>query len=163
MERIIIYLQNKCNRWFRLSNILKKRNAIIRWTFLKILIRVVYPFYSFFVSIIFGAYFPYQARIGKNIFWAHSLYGIFISQNSKIGDNCIILHHVTIGSNPPKDTKGPIIKDNVFIGCNSNIIGKSIIGRNSMIGAGTTIVNSLIPNNATVVGEKCKVILKNEK
>lgn len=163
METMILYLQKKCNTWYRLAAIKKKQKKIISWFFLKIFIRIVHRFYSTFVSFIYGAYLPYQARIGNNIFFGHSLFGIFISQGAKIGDDCIILHQVTIGSNQPKSIDAPIIGKSVYIGCGCNIIGKTKIGDFSKIGAGTTIVDSNIVASSTVVGQKYRIFRGSSK
>lgn len=104
----------------------------------------------------YGAFIPVTAKIGNNVCFKHSLHGVFISQKAVIGNNCTILHHVTIGSieNDSGEIEAPVIGDNVYIGCNVCIVGKTVIGNNSKIGAGTTIVNGSIPENTTVVGQK---------
>ena len=53
----------------------------------------------------------------------------------------------------------PEIGDNVFIGAGAKIIGKIKIGNNVRIGAGCIVVTD-IPDNATVVMSKPRVILK---
>jgi serine acetyltransferase len=132
--------------------------------FKKIVIKIVGKYYQLLLSIFYGAHIPYTAKIGKNINFIHSFHGVFISQYATIGDNCNILHHVTIGSNIKKDTlkkEAPIIGDNVFIGCNVCIIGRTTIGNNSKIGAGVTVVNKDIPKNSIVYVEN--IIIKKEK
>lgn len=55
----------------------------------------------------------------------------------------------------------PVLGDNVYIGANAVLIGKIHIGNNVKIGAGAVVVDS-IPDNATVVGPKAKVYLKDK-
>lgn len=54
-----------------------------------------------------------------------------------------------------------MIGDNVYIGTGAVIIGKVRIGNNVRIGAGT-IVNCDIPDNATVVMETPRIIIRGE-
>ena len=54
-----------------------------------------------------------------------------------------------------------IIKDNAFIGCNSNLISPIIIGENTYIAAGTTITTN-IEDNAFVIG-RAKATSKENK
>ena len=94
----------------------------------------------------------------------HGLTGIFISNGAKIGKNCVIFHQVTIGSNTLPDSRGkgaPVIGDNVFIGCGAKIIGNVRIGNNVRIGA-NCVVTQDIPDNATVVLEKPRIIVHTE-
>lgn len=69
----------------------------------------------------------------------HDLCGIFIASTARIGKNCTILHHVTIGGNPATfDGTAPIsqaatIGDNVIIGAGAKIIGDVKIGNNVRI------------------------------
>lgn len=73
----------------------------------------------------YSAGIPISSNIAP--FYApHNFYGIFISQGARIGTNCTIFQHVTIGSNNLKGSKTvgyPTIKNNVFIGAGSIIVG----------------------------------------
>lgn len=94
----------------------------------------------------------------------HGPTGIFISKGAKIGKNCIIFQHVTIGSNTilTSKTKGaPEIGDNVFIGAGAAIIGGIKIGNNCRIGANCIVVQD-VPENSVVVMEKPRIIQKEE-
>jgi serine O-acetyltransferase len=105
-----------------------------------------------------------KIKIGINTNFIHSFHGIFISEHAIIGNHCRILHHVTIGSNIQKNEffVAPTIGNNVFIGCNCCIIGKTIIHDNCKIGAGVVITNQTIKSNSTVISNSFK-ILKNER
>ena len=108
-----------------------------------------------------NSFIPISAQIGDNIVFPHGLAGIFISQKAIIGDNCVVFHQVTIGSNNLKDSNGygaPIIGNNVYIGAGAKIIGNVKIGDNVRIGANAVIVND-IPANATVVLDNPRIIL----
>lgn len=92
----------------------------------------------------------------------HGFFGIFISDDARIGKNCVIYQNVTIGSNFIKDSKkigAPIIGDNVFIGTGAIIIGNVKIGNNVRIGAGA-IISEDIDDNTLVIMEHSKKIKK---
>lgn len=106
------------------------------------------------------AFLPLTNTIEGYVDFVHKPYGCFLSMNCKIGKNCVIMHHVTIGSNNvTKGTKGgaPVIGDNVFIGAGAKIIGDIKIGNNVKIGAGCIVVTD-IPDNSTVVLGKARII-----
>lgn len=113
--------------------------------------KVLYPLYALTVinsrvlSAIFGCSVPFSSNIGNNVEFRHGLYGVFISGHAVIGENCKILHHVTIGSNYNSigKTGAPIVHDGVFIGAGCKIIGPISIGRNCRIGANCLIVKSM--------------------
>lgn len=101
---------------------------------------------------------------GEPVF-PHGLNGIFISANAVIGASCTIYHQVTIGSNDIKTSKSygaPIIGDNVYIGTGAKIIGGVKIGNNVRIGANCIITDN-VPDNATVVMNKPRVIIRERK
>lgn len=86
--------------------------------------------------------------------------GIFISGAAKIGSNCTIYQHITIGSNTNQKSKhsgAPIIGDNVLIGASATIIGGVKIGSNSQIGAGAVVAMD-IPENSVVVSQAPRII-----
>jgi len=111
----------------------------------------------------FGASIPNKKEINR--FTApHGLYGIFISEGAKVGRDCIIYQHVTIGSNVNKDSKGagfPTIGNNVLIGAGAKIIGNVTIGDHVRIGAGCCVTQD-IPANSVVVSADNKVIQKDD-
>ncbi len=147
VERHIFKLYRYCNR-----------NQNSKSFFRITLLRIIYKYYSTLLAIFFGAYLPYRAQIGQNLQLNHSLHGVFISEHSKIGNNCTILQHTIIGSNQPLNNNAPIIEDNVFIGANCCIIGETVLGENTIVGAGTTIANKYIPPNSKIVGEKFRFV-----
>lgn len=109
----------------------------------------------------YNACIPLEAKIHMDgVITPHGLMGIFISKGAEIGANCTIFQNVTIGSNTLPDSKkngSPKIGNNVFIGANAVLIGDIKIGNGVRIGAGCTVFED-IPENATVVSEKPRVI-----
>lgn len=91
-------------------------------------------------------------------FFPHGLHNIHIAGGCQFGKNITIFQNVTVGQSKEKY---PIIGDNVVIGAGAIIIGDVKIGNNVRIGAGT-VVTFDVPDNSTVVGQKAKIILKDE-
>ncbi len=149
--RHILHVYRFCNRIYY-----SKSKTPIEVLFMKI----GYKYYSSLLSIFYGAYLPYKANIGERVKFNHSFHGVFISENAVIGNDCIILQHVTIGSNQPLSGEAPKIGNDVFIGVGCNIIGKTIIEDNCIIGAGTTIAQACIPKGSVVVGQRFRILSK---
>ncbi len=106
------------------------------------------------------SFLPLSKSISNNIIYPHGLSGIFISNGAAIGDGCVLFQQVTIGSNALPDSKNegsPKIGKNCYIGAGAKIIGNVKIGNNVRIGA-NTVVTKDVPDNATVVGSKFRLI-----
>jgi serine O-acetyltransferase len=111
-----------------------------------------------------GSFIGYQSRFGNIPIFPHGILGIFISGDAKIGKNCVIFQHVTIGSNTLPDSKGkgsPEIGDNCYIGAGAKIIGNVKIGDNVRIGANCVVFQD-IPSNSVVVSQPPRVIKKDK-
>lgn len=111
--------------------------------------------------LLFAVWLPSSATIGKNFKLGYGGLGIVIHFNTVIGDNCLVAQNVTIGRNF-KDTKVPIIGNDVYIGTGSVVFGEITIGNNVIIGS-NSVINKSIPDNCTVVGNPMRIIEKNRK
>ena len=115
------------------------------------------------------SYHDPSAEIVSKPYMPHGLSGVIISRKAKIGNNCTILHQVTIGtrmtaakSDRKEDAIAPIIGNNVFIGAGAKIIGDIHIGDNVLIGA-NAVVTKDVPSDYTVVGNPMRMFkTKNE-
>lgn len=109
----------------------------------------------------YNAFIGLNAQIKKSPILPHGLNGIHISDAAVIGEGCVILQQVTIGSNTIKGSKtfgAPIIGNNVFIGAGAKIIGNVHIGNNCRIGA-NCIVTKNMPDNSTAIIRNIEFIL----
>lgn len=88
---------------------------------------------------------PFSASLGRGVLFPHGLAGVFVSSDAHVGNDVVILHHVTIGSNfgSDKTKAAPLIGDRVFIGAGAKIIGGVAIGEAAKIGANAVIVNDV--------------------
>ena len=101
-----------------------------------------------------GTHMDFGARFASKPNLPHGLYGIIISHNAIIGENCTIFHQVTIGEGVGG---APTIGDNCYIGAGAKIIGDIKIGNNVKIGANCIICED-IPDDTTVVMNKPRII-----
>ena len=113
----------------------------------------------------YNSFIGINAKLGKNIVFPHGLNGIFISNGAEIGDNCVIFHQVTIGSNNLEGSKrngSPKIGNNVYIGAGAKIIGNVKVGDNVRIGANCVVSKDVEANSTIVLGET-KIIKHNKE
>ncbi|KXS37346.1 MAG: acetyltransferase [Candidatus Frackibacter sp. T328-2] len=89
---------------------------------------------------------------------------VFIPEYSKLEKGCWIGPNVVVtnakypqSKNVKENLKGAIIKTGAKIGANSTLLPGIIIGRNSLIGAGTVVVED-IPKQKVVVGNPGRII-----
>ena len=109
---------------------------------------IVEPFYVF-LTLLFGIYLPKTCEIGPGLMIYH-FGGIILNPKTKIGANCTLRHHVTIGNRKEIDDV-PELGNNVNIGCGAVIIGKIKIGNNVDIGANALVLSD-VPDNCVAVG-----------
>lgn len=101
-----------------------------------------------------GFSIPAGAQFAGEPTFPHGVAGVYISSSAEIGHDCVIFHHVTIGSNTLLDSKGlgaPVIGDSCYIGVGAKIIGGVIIGEGARIAANAVVTRD-VPAYATVVG-----------
>jgi len=109
-----------------------------------------------------GSWIGIDAEFANKPVFPHGYFGIFISGESKIGRDCVIFQHVSIGSNTLPESKGygfPEIGDNVYIGAGAKVIGGIKIGDNVRIGANCVVVED-VEENCVVVLEKPRIVRK---
>lgn len=115
-----------------------------------------YLFYKH-CSIKYGFQIPLSVSLGKGLAFPH-FGNIVINSKVSIGNNCNILHGVTLGNvKYGKHVGSPRIGNNVFIGPGSVIIGGINVGNNTLIVA-NSFVNVNIPDNCIAIGNPCKII-----
>lgn len=85
----------------------------------------------------------------------HGPNGIIVGHDLRIEANCTIYQQVTIAHG------GTVIGDNVLLGAGCKILPGVVIGNNVKVGANCVVVED-IPDNATVVLPKPRIIIKKE-
>lgn len=102
---------------------------------------------SFGTNLNSGAYFATPPHL------PHGPKGIIVGHDVRIGANSIIYQQVTIAQGGVK------ILNNVLIGAGAKILPGVSIGNNVKVGANAVVVED-VPDNATVVLPKPRIILK---
>ena len=103
------------------------------------------------------------AMIEGGLFIDHGM-GVVIGETSRVGENCVMFHGVTLGGTG-KDSgqRHPIIGDSVLIGTHATLLGPLRVGNNVKIGARTVVINRDIPDDCTVVGAPGQIVRRNGK
>ncbi|HLC08028.1 MAG TPA: serine O-acetyltransferase [Methyloceanibacter sp.] len=97
------------------------------------------------------------ARIGRGIMFDHAT-GIVIGETAVVGDNCSMLHGVTLGGtgNAGQD-RHPKIGRGVMMGAGAKILGNITIGDCVRVAAGSVVVKD-VPPRRTVAGVPAREI-----
>lgn len=98
-----------------------------------------------------------SSSIGKNSFASHLAYIGDASVGENVNFGCGSITANFDGVNKHKT----VIKDNSFIGCNSNLIAPITVGENSFIAAGSTVTEEVL-DNKFVIG-RTKATQKDKK
>jgi len=97
------------------------------------------------------------ASIGRGIMFDHGT-GIVIGETATVGDNCSLLHGVTLGGTGKESgDRHPKIGANVLIGAGAKVLGNIQVGNCSRIASGSVVLSE-VPANVTVAGVPAKVV-----
>lgn len=98
------------------------------------------------------------AVIGKGFVIDHGM-GVVIGETTRIGDDVLIYHGVTLGGtgNNSDIKRHPTICNNVMIGAGAKVLGNIKIGAYSKIGANAVVLND-IPPGSTAIGIPARVV-----
>jgi len=91
------------------------------------------------------------ARIGKGVMLDHAT-GIVIGETAVIGDNCSLLHGVTLGgTGNERGDRHPKIGSGVMMGSGAKILGNIEVGDCVRVAAGSVVLHD-VPTRRTVAG-----------
>ena len=125
-----------------------------QYRIVEVLFRVLLKITSYITHI----QIPPHTQIGEGLYIGH--FGtIIINPAAKIGRNFSIAAGTLIGNAQGRRKGIPTISDNVYMGCNSIVIGGIKIGNNVLIAPGA-FVNFDVPDNCIVIGNLGKIIQK---
>jgi len=131
-------------------------HRIAHWFFKRRLFFIA-RFTSQFSRLFTGIEIHPGAVIGHGLFIDHGM-SIVIGETAEIGDNCTIYHEVTLGgTGKDKGKRHPTIGSNVLIGAGAKLLGPIVVGDNSMIGAGSIVLEDVKPDT-TVTGSKARPV-----
>jgi serine O-acetyltransferase len=91
------------------------------------------------------------AKIGKGVMLDHAT-GIVIGETAVIGDNCSLLHGVTLGgTGNERGDRHPKIGSGVMMGSGAKILGNITVGDCVRVAAGSVVLHD-VPPRRTVAG-----------
>jgi serine O-acetyltransferase len=97
------------------------------------------------------------ARIGRGIMFDHAT-AIVIGETAVVGDNCSLLHGVTLGGNgKDQGDRHPKIGKNVLLAAGAKVLGNIVVGDCSKVAAGSVVLQD-VPRNKTVAGVPARVV-----
>lgn len=97
------------------------------------------------------------ARLGKGLMLDHAT-GIVIGETATVGDNCSLLHAVTLGgSGKQTGDRHPKIGSCVLIGAGAKVLGNIHVGNSSRIAAGSVVLQD-VPPHVTVAGVPARIV-----
>ena len=97
-----------------------------------------------------------RAEIGGGLIIAHGI-GLVIGGRTVIGEDCTLLHGVTLGEARFDELDCPRVGDRVTIGAGAIVLGGIAIGDDAVIGAGSVVLSD-VPAGCAVAGVPARVI-----
>ena len=89
-----------------------------------------------------------NAEIGRRFFIDHGI-GVVIGETTKIGDDVMLYHNVTLGARRfSKGKRHPTIGNGVIIGAGAKILGPVKIADNSRISYNSVVLNNVDTKNS---------------
>jgi serine O-acetyltransferase len=105
-----------------------------------------------------GTDIAFSASLGPGILIPHPV-GIVIGGSVTIGEECTIMHGVTLGERLSEigDYSNPRIGDRVLLGAGSVCLGGISIGSGSTVGANAVVLID-VPDECTAIGVPARII-----
>ncbi len=144
-----------CTRFLEPLLYFKGFHALVTYRFAHVLYKAGRKDFALYLqsqsSRIFGVDIHPSATVGIGIMFDHGS-GIVVGETATIGDNCSMLHGVTLGGTGKEGgDRHPKIGDCVLIGAGAKVLGNIEIGRCCRIAAGSVVLSD-VPANTTVAG-----------
>jgi serine O-acetyltransferase len=105
---------------------------------------------------LFATWVPSSCQIGRGVKLGYWGLGVVIHSRAVIGDNCTIAQNVTIGRKEGSE-EVPVIEQGVYIGAGACVLGGVVLGRDSIVGANSVVVTSVLPYSV-VAGVPSRVL-----
>src|SRR5712664_555913 len=126
------------------------RPAPIRWFAGKI-----YGVSFMLVQVLTGTVLFREVKVGEDLRLIHAR-NILVDPGVVIGDRCVIMHEVTLGSTLGR--RGvPRIGNDVFIGAGAKILGPVKVGDHAIIAANSLVINN-VPSGTTAIGVPARIL-----
>lgn len=113
----------------------------------------VYGFFAKLSPIITGIFLDRRTKVGKRFHIVHPGM-IVIHPEAVFGDDCGIMHGVTVGENMKPGA--PRFGNDVFIGCHATVLGAITIGDGARIAANSLVISD-VPAGALAMGVPARI------
>ncbi|MEZ5997931.1 MAG: serine O-acetyltransferase [Hyphomonas sp.] len=108
-------------------------------------------------SELFGTDIHPAARIGSGVMLDHAT-GITIGETAVVGDNCSLLHGVTLGgTGKAVGDRHPKIGRGVLLSVGAKVLGNIHVGDEAKVAAGSVVLKD-VPAHCTVAGVPARII-----
>ena len=124
------------------------RFAPLRWACGKI-----YAVLQIVLPIITGVWIDRRMVVGRRFHVVHAGM-IALHPHARFGDDCGIMHNVTVGTN--MTGVAPTIGNDVFIGCGAAVLGEITIGDGVRIAANSLVIGD-VPAGALAMGVPARI------
>ena len=104
--------------------------------------RPLYRLGQALVTAAYGIELPLSCRIGRRLFLPHP-HGVVFVPGSRIGDDCLVRHNVTLGAAGSRRPGRPVVGDRVQFGPGSIVMGAVTVGDDALIGPGAVVVEDV--------------------
>jgi serine O-acetyltransferase len=102
-----------------------------------------------------------RATIGGGCIVAHGV-GLVVGGGTVIGEDCTLLHGVTLGEVRFDELDCPRVGNRVTIGAGAKVLGGITVGDDAVVGAGAVVLSD-VPPGAVVAGVPARVINTHER
>jgi serine O-acetyltransferase len=110
------------------------------------------------IYVVFSAVIPPEVSFGERVNLMHHGFGIVMHPNVVVGDDVIVYHHVTLGTDTRRDDpRRLVIGRGAVIGAGAVVLGPIDIGEGARVGAGAVVTKD-VPAGAVVVGNPARVV-----
>lgn len=111
--------------------------------------------YEIITQWVLGIELPLATEVGRRLRIFHGV-GLVVNASSKIGDDVVLRHGVTIGNDGATD-RCPTLRDGVDVGAGAVIIGGLVIGSYARVGANSVVTKNVEPG-MTVAGAPARPV-----
>jgi putative colanic acid biosynthesis acetyltransferase WcaB len=113
------------------------------------LVRGFYKLVLNLVAFMLGIDLHWSTVIGTGLTIHHG-FGLVVHKNTVLGDNVTLRNGVVLGVKEKGCDLAPVVGDNVEFGAHVIVIGNVVVGSDSVIGAGSVVLNDIGPNQVWV-------------
>ena len=99
-----------------------------------------------------------EATVGERPVLGHWALGVVVHPNVSIGDDVLLYHGVTLGTDVPlADSRRMVLGDRVVVGAGAVVVGPVTIGDDVVVGANAVVLRD-VPAGVVVAGNPAVIV-----